>query len=119
MADYIAELTSTWDISPFILAWIIALIIRLAVGSATVTILTTAGIMIPIVQATGVNIELMVIAIASASIAWAPPSDVSFWMTKEYFNLTIGQTIRSVCFMYTLVAIYGILGVLVLNAFIG
>ncbi|MFJ5770866.1 gluconate:H+ symporter [Psychrobacillus sp. NPDC093180] len=119
MADYIAALTSTWDISPFILAWVIALIIRLAVGSATVTILTTAGIMIPIVEATGVNVELTVIAIAAASIAWAPPSDVSFWMTKEYFNLTIGQTIKSVCFMYTLVAIYGILGVLALNAFIG
>ncbi|TKC19085.1 gluconate:H+ symporter [Robertmurraya kyonggiensis] len=119
MAEYIADFTSGWSISPFVLAWIIALIIRLAVGSATVTVLTTAGIMLPIVEATGVNPELMVLAIGSASIAWAPPSDVSFWMTKEYFNLTVGQTIKSVSFMYTLVAIYGILGVLVLNMFIG
>ncbi|PKR85724.1 gluconate:H+ symporter [Heyndrickxia camelliae] len=119
MAKYIADFTSGWNISPFILAWIIALIIRIAVGSATVTVLTTAGIMLPIIHATGVNPELMVLAIGSASIAWAPPSDVSFWMTKEYFNLTIGQTIKSVCFMYTLVAIYGILGVLTLNAVLG
>ncbi len=119
MAKYIADFTSGWNISPFILAWIIALIIRIAVGSATVTVLTTAGIMLPIIHATGVNPELMVLAIGSASIAWAPPSDVSFWMTKEYFNLTIGQTIKSVCFMYTLVAIYGILGVLALNALLG
>ncbi|NYF24368.1 gluconate:H+ symporter [Sporosarcina sp. JAI121] len=119
MAEYISEFTNGWNISPFVLAWIIAAIIRLAVGSATVTVLTTAGIMLPIVQATGVSPELMVIAIASASIAWAPPSDVSFWMTKEYFNLTIVQTIKSVCFMYTLVAIYGLLGVLALNMLIG
>ncbi|WP_035298972.1 gluconate:H+ symporter [Brevibacillus thermoruber] len=119
MAKYIADFTSGWDISPFILAWLIALIIRLAVGSATVTVLTTAGIMLPIVQETGVSPELMVLAIGSASIAWAPPSDVSFWMTKEYFHLTIGQTIKSVCFMYTLVAIYGILGVLALDMLFG
>jgi Gnt-I system high-affinity gluconate transporter len=119
MADYIAEFTSGWNISPFILAWLIALIIRIAVGSATVTVLTTAGIMLPIVTATGVSPELMVLAIGSASIAWAPPSDVSFWMTKEYLNLTIGQTVKTVCFMYTLVAIYGILGVLALNMIFG
>lgn len=119
MAKYIADFTSGWQISPFILAWLIALIIRLAVGSATVTVLTTAGIMLPIVAKTGVSPELMVLAIGSASIAWAPPSDVSFWMTKEYFQLTIGQTIKSVCFMYTLVAIYGILGVLALNMLFG
>lgn len=119
MADYIADFTSGWDISPFVLAWIIAAIIRLAVGSATVTVLTTAGIMLPIVASTGISAELMVLAIGSASIAWAPPSDVSFWMTKEYFNLTIGQTVKTVCFMYTLVAIYGLLGVLALNMFIG
>ncbi len=119
MANYIADFTSGWDISPFILAWIIAAIIRLAVGSATVTVLTTAGIMLPIVATTGINAELMVLAIGSASIAWAPPSDVSFWMTKEYFNLTIVQTVKTVCFMYTLVAIYGLLGVLALNMLIG
>ncbi|MFC5588109.1 gluconate:H+ symporter [Sporosarcina soli] len=119
MANYIADFTSGWDISPFILAWIIAAIIRLAVGSATVTVLTTAGIMLPIVATTGISAELMVLAIGSASIAWAPPSDVSFWMTKEYFNLTIVQTVKTVCFMYTLVAIYGLLGVLALNMLIG
>ncbi|MEJ9212676.1 gluconate:H+ symporter [Bacillus smithii] len=119
MAKYIAHFTSGWNISPFILAWIIAAIIRIAVGSATVTVLTTAGIMLPIVKETGISPELMVLAIGSASIAWAPPSDVSFWMTKEYFNLTIGQTVRSVCFMYTLVAIYGLLGVLALNMVVG
>jgi Gnt-I system high-affinity gluconate transporter len=119
MAKYIAHFTSGWNISPFILAWIIAAIIRVAVGSATVTVLTTAGIMLPILKASGVSPELMVLAIGSASIAWAPPSDVSFWMTKEYFNLTIGQTVKSVCFMYTLVAIYGLLGVLALNMLVG
>jgi Gnt-I system high-affinity gluconate transporter len=119
MAKYMAHFTSGWNISPFILAWIIAVIIRIAVGSATVTVLTTAGIMLPILKASGVSPELMVLAIGSASIAWAPPSDVSFWMTKEYFNLTVGQTVKSVCFMYTLVAIYGLLGVLLLNMIVG
>lgn len=119
MADYIAHFTSGWNISPFILAWIIACIIRLAVGSATVTVLTTSAMMSPVVQKTGVSPELMVLAIGTASIAFAPPSDVSFWMTKEYFNLTIGQTIKTVCLMFTLIAIYGLLGVLALSTVIG
>lgn len=118
MADYIAELTSGWSISPYILAWIIALIIRLAVGSATVTVLTTAGIILPMMQTTGANPELMVLSIACASIAWAPPTDVSFWFTKEYFNLTIGQTVKLVSVQFTLLAIYGILGILLLGTFI-
>jgi Gnt-I system high-affinity gluconate transporter len=119
MADYIAHFTRGWNISPFILAWIIACIIRLAVGSATVTVLTTSAMMSPIVQETGVSPELMVLAIGTASIAFAPPSDVSFWMTKEYFNLTIGQTVKTVCLMFTLIAIYGLLGVLALSTVIG
>ncbi|MDI2588464.1 gluconate:H+ symporter [Psychrobacillus sp. NEAU-3TGS] len=119
MADYIAHFTSDWNISPYVLGWIIAAIIRLAVGSATVTVLTTAGIMLPILMATGSSPELMVLAIGSASIAWAPPSDVSFWFTKEYFNLTLGQTVKMVCVMFTLLAIYGLLGVMALSTFIG
>ncbi|WP_263364162.1 GntT/GntP/DsdX family permease [Geobacillus zalihae] len=119
MADYIAHFTQGWNISPFVLGWIIACIIRLAVGSATVTVLTTSAMMAPIVKETGVNPELMVLAIGTASIAFAPPSDVSFWMTKEYLNLTIGQTVRTVCLMFTLIAIYGLLGVLLLNMMVG
>lgn len=119
MADYIAQFTSGWNISPYLLAWIIAAFIRLAVGSATVTVLTTAGIMLPILQETGVSPELMVLAIGSASIAFAPPSDVSFWMSKEYFNLTIGQTVKLVSVMFTLIAVYGLIGVLALSVVFG
>jgi len=119
MADYIAEFTSEWNISPYILAWIVAAILRLAVGSATVTVLTASGVMIPIIAATGATPELMVIAITSASIAWGPPSDVAFWFAKEYFNLTMIQTVKSVCVMFTLLALYGLLGVIILSTVIG
>ncbi|PVZ84746.1 gluconate permease [Serratia sp. S1B] len=119
MADYIADITRTWDISPLLLAWLITCSIRLCVGSATVTVLTASAIILPILNATGANAELMVLAICTASVFGGPPNDVAFWFIKEYFNLSIVQTVKVWCVQATLLALYGLIGVLALNTVIG
>lgn len=115
IADCIAELTKGWSVEPLILAWLIAICIRLAVGSATVTVLTASAIVLPIMTATGADPNLMVLAIGSASLFASPPTDVGFWFVKEYFNLSMGQAVKYVCVQSCLVSVYGLAGVLLLK----
>ncbi|GHV54721.1 gluconate transporter [Deltaproteobacteria bacterium] len=112
---YIAQVTSMWAISPLVLGWLVTVCIRFCVGSATVTVLTASAIVLPIQQASGASPELMVLAIATASIFGGPPNDAAFWMVKEYFNLSITQTVKFWSVQASLLAIFGLLGVLSLN----
>ena len=70
------------------------------------------------IAVTGVSPELMVLATGAGSLNAGPPNDPGFWMFKEFFNLTVKETIRSWCVMETAIAFMGLIGVLVLNAFI-
>lgn len=115
MADYIADLTTGWDISPILLAWLIAAIIKMAVGSATVTVMTTAAIVLPIMAATGGSPELITLAICSGSTFGGPPSDAAFWLVKEYLNLSVGQMVKFWCVNSTGTSVLGLLGVLALS----
>jgi Gnt-I system high-affinity gluconate transporter len=118
VSDAIARSLQGWTINPLVLGWLIAAIIRVCVGSATVAGLTAAGIMAPIIVSTGADPNLMVIAIGAGSLMFSHVNDAGFWMYKEYFNLSIKDTIRSWSLMETLVAVMGLLGVLILNLFI-
>ena len=118
VSEYIAAFLKNTAINPLILGWLIASLIRVSVGSATVAGLTAAGIVLPMVSDTGVNAELMVLAIGSGSLMFSHVNDSGFWMFKEYFNLTIKETISTWSVMETIVAVMGILGVLVIDAFI-
>jgi len=111
-------LLETTSLSPIILAWLIATLIRFSVGSATVAGLTTAGIVLPIVQSSGVSPELMVLAIGSGSLMLSHVNDSGFWLFKEYFNLSIKDTLSTWTVMETSIGISGLLGVLVLENFI-
>lgn len=115
---YIGEALKDSSISPLILAWLIATIIRVCVGSATVAGLTAAGIVLPLIEGTGASAELMVLAIGSGSLMLSHVNDSGFWLFKEYFNLSIKDTLKSWTVMETTVGIMGLLGVLVLNQFI-
>ncbi|MCL6572691.1 MAG: gluconate:H+ symporter [Bacillus sp. (in: Bacteria)] len=119
VADYIQELTSGWDISPIILAWLIAAILRICLGSATVAVMTAAGIVLPIAQASGVSMELMVLAVTSGSVAFSHVNDPGFWMYKEYLNLSLGDALKTRTTYTTALAILGLGGVLILNIFVG
>ncbi len=118
VSQYIADLLKGSSLSPLFLAWLIATVIRVCVGSATVAGLTAAGIVLPMIESTGVSPELMVLAIGSGSLMLSHVNDSGFWLFKEYFNLSVRDTLRSWTLMETTVGIVGLFGVLILNQFI-
>jgi len=118
VSNYIGDLLKASSWSPILLAWAIATLIRVCVGSATVAGLTAAGIVLPLVQGSAIAPELMVLAIGSGSLMLSHVNDGGFWLFKEYFNLSIKDTLRTWTVMETMVGIMGLLGVLTLNAFL-
>ncbi len=118
VSQVIADGLSTWDIPPLILAWIITAIIRVCVGSATVAGLTTAGIIAPLVTTMNVDPNLLVLSIGAGSLMFSHFNDGGFWMYKEFFNVSIKDTIKTWSLMETIVAVIGLIGVLILDIFI-
>ena len=111
----IAKLLIGLNIHPLLLGWLIAMAIRVAVGSATVAGLTAAGIVAPLVVATGVNPNLMVLSIGAGSLMLSHVNDSGFWMFKEYFNLSLKDTVRSWTVMESIVGSVGIIIILLLD----
>ena len=118
VGEYIGDLLQITSMSPLVIGWLIATLIRFSVGSATVAGLTTAGIVLPLVQSTGVSPELMVLSIGAGSLMLSHVNDSGFWLFKEYFNLNVKETLSTWTIMETSIGISGLLGVLVLNQFI-
>ncbi len=118
VSEYIGEMLKGSSISPLILAWLIATIIRVCVGSATVAGLTAAGIVLPLATGANVSPELMVLAIGSGSLMLSHVNDSGFWLFKEYFNLSVKDTLKTWTVMETTVGVMGLIGVLVLDIFI-
>ncbi len=115
VSDQIAAQLNGINIHPLVLAWLMAAIIRICVGSATVAGLTTAGIISPLIAQTHVNPNLMVLSIGAGSLFCSHVNDSGFWLFKEYFNLSIKDTIRSWTAMESIVSLVGLGGVLLLN----
>ena len=104
-------------ISPLLLGWCIATLLRIAVGSATVAGMTAAGIVQPLVAAGGISPELMTIAVGAGSLMCSHVNDTGFWMFKEWFGLSLRDTFRSWTVMETIVGVMGLAGVLLLDIF--
>jgi GntP family gluconate:H+ symporter len=102
---------------PLLLAgWLVAVVIRLATGSATVATITAAGIMAPLVgDLSSTHVALMVLAIGAGSVFLSHVNDAGFWLVKEYFGLTVGQTFKTWSLMECAVSVVGLAGVLVLG----
>ncbi len=115
VSTYLAEILIELPVSPLVLAWGMAALIRVCVGSATVAGLTTAGIILPLVQSSGASPELMVLATGAGSLMFSHVNDTGFWLFKEYFNLSIRDTLLSWSIMETIVSVVGLLGVLALG----
>ncbi|HEV9036677.1 MAG TPA: gluconate:H+ symporter [Puia sp.] len=115
----IAVVLQDWPIHPLVLGWLMAAIIRVCLGSATVAGLTAAGIILPLTTRMHVDPNLMVLSIGAGSLFFSHVNDSGFWMFKEYFNLSIRDTIRSWSLMESIVSMTGLAGVLVLNAVLG
>ncbi|PLN40557.1 transcription antitermination factor NusB [Klebsiella pneumoniae] len=90
-------------------------VLRIALGSATVAAITAGGIAAPLIATTGVSPELMVIAVGSGSVIFSHVNDPGFWLFKEYFNLTIGETIKSWSVLETIISVCGLVGCLLLG----
>ncbi|MFH6982117.1 gluconate:H+ symporter [Marinoscillum luteum] len=106
------------NIHPLVLGWLIAAIIRVCIGSATVAGLTAAGILAPVMGQVDVDPNLMVLSVGAGSLLFSHVNDSGFWMYKEYFNLSIKDTIRSWSVMETIVSVVGLIGVMILDLII-
>lgn len=118
VGTYIGSLVKDANLSPLFLAWLIAAVIRVSVGSATVAAMTAGGIVAPLIATTGVSPELMVLAVGAGSVIFSPPNDPGFWLFKEFFGLSVKQTVRTWCAVETSIAVCGLIGVELLNLFI-
>jgi H+/gluconate symporter-like permease len=117
LTDYIRTFASSFQMSPLLMAFVVAAILRLAIGSATVATLTAAPIMLPVAQQSGISPELMVLATGAGSVMFSHFNDTGFWMFKEYFNLSIKQTFMTWTVMECTIGIVGITTVLIMNIF--
>jgi GntP family gluconate:H+ symporter len=112
----IAQAMNGMPLSPMVFGWVIAALLRLSVGSATVAVVTAASILAPIVAALpGVNRELMVVSIGAGSLIASHVNDGGFWLVKEYFNMSVPQTVATWTVLETIVSIVGLIGVLALG----
>ena len=115
---YLAEYLGRMDMHPLLLAWSISAVIRICVGSATVAALTTAGIMAPVITITGADPNLMVLATGAGSLIFSHVNDSGFWLFKEYFNLSVKETLLTWSVMETIIAFAGLAGVMILDLII-
>lgn len=118
VGDSVSALFAGSQISPLLLAWLIAAILRIALGSATVAALTTAGLVIPLMQGSSVDPALMVLATGAGSLIASHVNDAGFWMFKEFFGLSLKETFSTWTLLETIISIVGLAGVLILNLFV-
>lgn len=119
VGQVVADMATASQIQPLILGWCVAAAIRIATGSATVAITTAAGILVPVAQATpGLNLELLVLAMGAGSLVLSHLNDGGFWFVKEYFNLTVEQTLKTWTAMETIVSVVALGLALVLDLFV-
>lgn len=114
----IASFSNTWQMPPLVFAWLATAILRVMIGSATVAVITAAGIVGPLIATTDVSPELMVLAVGAGSVFGSHVNDSAFWMFKEFFNLSMKQTFTSWTVMETTISIVGLAGVLLLEQMI-
>ncbi|HEX9085475.1 MAG TPA: GntP family permease [Gemmatimonadaceae bacterium] len=105
----IADVAIGSHASPLVLAWIVAALIRVATGSATVAMTTAAGIVAPIAMATpGTNAELLVLATGAGALVLSHVNDAGFWLVKEFFNMTVPQTLKTWTVAETIIGVAGL-----------
>ncbi|PUZ27495.1 Gnt-I system high-affinity gluconate transporter [Chitinophaga costaii] len=115
ISKYIGDELGGLSISPIVLGWTLAAIIRICIGSATIAGVTAAAIVAPMVASSGANPCLMVLATGAGSLMFSHVNDSGFWLFKEYFNLTVKETMLTWSLMETIVSVVGLLGALLLS----
>ncbi|MEU3747646.1 MULTISPECIES: GntP family permease [Streptomyces] len=116
VGQMILDFSENWSIPALLLAWLIAVAIRLATGSATVATISAAGLVAPLAEGMSTSeTALLVLAIGAGSLFFSHVNDAGFWLVKEYFGMTVGQTIKTWSVMETIISVVGIVFVLLLS----
>jgi len=119
IGQVIADAVEGSALSVLFLAWLVAVLVRVATGSATVATITAAGILAPVAaDLSNTHVALMVLAIGSGSLFLSHVNDAGFWLVKGYLGTSIGQTLKTWTVMECLISVCGLLGVLILSIFI-
>jgi gluconate:H+ symporter, GntP family len=105
----IAKVALAAGLSTLLLGWIVAVLIRLATGSATVATVTAAGIVAPLAAGLApAQLSLVVLSVGAGSLFFSHVNDAGFWLVKEYFGMTVGQTIKTWSLMETVISVVGL-----------
>ena len=116
VGNVIGQMAVQAQISPIMLAWLVAAVIRIATGSATVATITGAGIVAPVIgMIPGVNRELLVLATGAGSLILSHVNDAGFWLVKQYFNMTVAETFKTWSMMETILSVVGIIFIMLLS----
>ncbi|MBD8494179.1 GntP family permease [Pseudomonas syringae] len=119
VGDVIGHMAVQAQLNPIMLAWLVAAVIRIATGSATVATITGAGIVAPVVGLIpGVNRELLVLATGAGSLILSHVNDAGFWLVKQYFNMTVSETFKTWTVMETILSVVGIIFIMLLSTVI-
>jgi GntP family gluconate:H+ symporter len=119
IGDALGKAAAASHLSAIVLGWLIAVGIRLATGSATVATVTAAGLMAPLVgQLHDVNRPLLALAIGSGSLFLSHVNDAGFWLVKEYFGMTVGETFKTWSAMETIISVVSFVLILMLSLFV-
>jgi GntP family gluconate:H+ symporter len=106
VGQMILEISKDWSIPALLLAWLIAVAIRLATGSATVATVSAAGLVAPLAAGMSTtHTALLVLAIGAGSLFFSHVNDAGFWLVKEYFGLSVGQTVKTWSVMETIISV--------------
>lgn len=112
----LADWATKANISVVLLAWVLAVLIRLATGSATVATITASSLMLGLLDGLGNGeVALIVLAVGSGSVFFSHVNDAGFWLVKEFFGMSVGQTIKSWSLMETVLSVSGLVFVLLLD----
>lgn len=118
ISQYISTLFAHTSMSPLLAAWLVAALLRVSLGSATVASLTAAGLVAPLIAQTGANPALMVLAVGAGSVFADHVNDAGFWMIKEYFGLSLKETFLSWTTLTAVLSVTGLLSVLGVSLFV-
>ena len=109
VSTVVVEVAKSHNLSPLLMGWTVAALIRLATGSATVAMTTACGIVAPLAAAAGAKPELMVLSTGAGSLIFSHVNDGGFWLVKEYFHLTVAQTFMTWSVCETIISVVGLL----------
>ncbi|MCU7556194.1 gluconate:H+ symporter [Macrococcus capreoli] len=118
VGKHVETLFTNSDFSPILLAWLVAAVLRIALGSATVAAISTTGIVLPMLQTSDVNLALVVLATGAGSVIASHVNDAGFWMFKEYFGLSVKETVLTWTLLETIISVSGLIFILIFSMFV-